>query len=77
MHSLQDCINYSPALLKSNHARPLFVLYQLLNAMQHTHDQGLVLGDITLSDIIVSPELWIRVGQCYLLTIIIHYTYII
>jgi len=40
--------------------------------MQHTHDQGLVLGDITLSDIIVSPELWIRVRQCHLLTIIIH-----
>uniref|UniRef100_A0A2H8TDC8 WD repeat-containing protein 81 n=1 Tax=Melanaphis sacchari TaxID=742174 RepID=A0A2H8TDC8_9HEMI len=61
VHSLQDCINYSPALLKSNYARPLFVLYQILNAMQNTHDQGLVLGDITLSDIIVSPELWIRV----------------
>lgn len=40
----------------------MFVLYQLLNAMQNTHDQGLVLGDITFSDIIVSPELWIQVG---------------
>uniref|UniRef100_A0A2S2QUA6 Putative inactive serine/threonine-protein kinase lvsG n=1 Tax=Sipha flava TaxID=143950 RepID=A0A2S2QUA6_9HEMI len=61
VHSFQDCVNYSPTLLKSSHARPLFVLYQLLNAMQYTHDQGLVLGDITLSDIIVSPELWIRI----------------
>lgn len=62
VYSLQDCINYSPALLKSSHARPMFVFYQLLNAMQNTHDQGLVLGDITLSDIIISPELWIRVS---------------
>ncbi|XP_050432817.1 WD repeat-containing protein 81 [Adelges cooleyi] len=60
-HFFQDCSNYSPALIKACHARPLFVVYQILNAMQNTHDRGLILGDITFSDIIVSPELWIRI----------------
>ncbi|RZF35651.1 hypothetical protein LSTR_LSTR013062 [Laodelphax striatellus] len=60
-HSLLDCVRFSPALLSGNYAKPLFIIYQLLRLMRQLHDNGLVLGDITLSDILVSDNLWIQV----------------
>uniref|UniRef100_A0A1B6CYW9 BEACH domain-containing protein n=2 Tax=Clastoptera arizonana TaxID=38151 RepID=A0A1B6CYW9_9HEMI len=61
MYSLQDCVNYSPSVLAGSYAKPLFIIYQLLRLMRHLHDYGLALGDITLSDILISQDLWIQV----------------
>lgn len=60
-HSLQDCVSFSPAVLGSCHTKPLFILYQLLQAMCALHDRGLVLGNISLGDILLSDNLWIQV----------------
>lgn len=61
IYSLLDCVRFSPALLCGGHTKPLFLIYQLLRLMRHLHDCGLALGDITLSDILISDTLWIQV----------------
>lgn len=61
MHSLLDCVRFSPALLTGGYTKPLFLIYQLLRLMRHLHDYGLALGDITLSDVLISDSLWIQV----------------
>ncbi|KAK3930332.1 WD repeat-containing protein 81 [Frankliniella fusca] len=60
-HSLQDCVSFSPAVLGSCHTKPLFILYQLIQVMCALHDRGLVLGNISLNDILLSENLWIQV----------------
>lgn len=44
--------------------RPLFVLYQLLEAARDTHDRGLHLGDITLSHLFVDDALYLNLLPC-------------
>lgn len=61
---VQDCVNFSTAILGENYYKPLFVAYQLLRVMRDMHDKGLAVGDITLSDILISDNLWIQVGIC-------------
>nr|CAD7259629.1 unnamed protein product [Timema shepardi] len=60
-HSLEDCVTFSPALLGSSYMKPLFVIYQLIQAMRTMHDRGMVLGDITLGDILITDNLWIQI----------------
>lgn len=60
-YTLQDCVSFSPAVLSGSHSKPLFIIYQLLRVMRHLHDYGLALGDITLSDIQLTDDLWIQV----------------
>ncbi|XP_046400829.1 WD repeat-containing protein 81 [Ischnura elegans] len=68
--SMVSCSSYSFSLStpgSSSIARPLFVIYQLLQLMQDTHDRGLALGDLTLSHLLLADDgLWIRVLPCLL-----------
>ncbi|XP_036144905.1 WD repeat-containing protein 81 isoform X6 [Monomorium pharaonis] len=60
-YSLRECVMYSPAALSTSHGKPLFVVYQLLRLSRDLHDRGLVLGKITLSDILVTKNFTIQV----------------
>lgn len=52
---------YSPAALNMSHGKSLFVVYQLLRLSRDLHDRGLALGEITLSDILVTDNFTIKV----------------
>lgn len=60
-HSLQDCIMFSPSVLDHSNAKPLFIIYQLLQTLLTMHDRSLTIGDITLNDIYLSENLWIQI----------------
>ncbi|CAG8488716.1 9486_t:CDS:10 [Ambispora leptoticha] len=58
--TLQDLLNFSPGVLKSN-VKKSFVVYQLLRGVQELHEQGLVHGNLKLSNIFVDENLWINI----------------
>ncbi|KAG7210223.1 hypothetical protein KM043_011773 [Ampulex compressa] len=59
--SLRECVMYSPAALTTSHGKPLFLTYQLLRLSRDLHDKGLALGEITLSDILLTDNFTIQV----------------
>lgn len=59
-HSAYDCVSFSPALLSASRSRPLFVIFQLLQLMRDSHDRGLVLGDLSLHDLLLTEGLWLQ-----------------
>ncbi|KYN05036.1 WD repeat-containing protein 81 [Cyphomyrmex costatus] len=60
-YSLRECVMYSPAALNASYGKPLFVIYQLLRLSRDLHDRGLALGEITLSDILITDNFTIQV----------------
>ncbi|XP_057694255.1 WD repeat-containing protein 81 [Corythoichthys intestinalis] len=56
-YSLHDIVSFSPAKLANSHAKVLFIIYQLLTAIQACHASGLSCGDLSLSDIAVDEQL--------------------
>lgn len=61
---LKFIVIHSPVKLSGSEVRPLFVLYQLLEAARDTHDRGLHLGDITLSHLFVDDALYLSLLPC-------------
>ncbi|XP_026154391.1 WD repeat-containing protein 81 [Mastacembelus armatus] len=59
-YSLHDIVSFSPAKLANSHAKVLFILYQLLIALQACHAAGLSCGDLSLQDIAVDEQLCSR-----------------
>ncbi|XP_011502923.1 PREDICTED: WD repeat-containing protein 81 [Ceratosolen solmsi marchali] len=60
-YSLRECVTYSPAAISTSYAKPLFLTYQLLRLSRDLHDCGLLLGEVTLSDILIMDNLNIQV----------------
>ncbi|XP_062241305.1 WD repeat-containing protein 81 [Platichthys flesus] len=59
-YSLQDIVSFSPAKLANSHAKVLFILYQLIIALQACHAAGLSCGELSLLDIAVDEQLCSR-----------------
>lgn len=60
-HSLKECITFSPAILSRCYTKPLFIIFQLLQTLKALHDRSLTLGDIELSDVYMTEDLWVYV----------------
>nr|XP_020470494.1 WD repeat-containing protein 81 [Monopterus albus] len=56
-YSLNDLVSFSPAKLANSHAKVLFLIYQLLIALQACHAAGLSCGELSLHDIAVDEQL--------------------
>ena len=52
---------HSPAMLEDSVAKPLFVLYQLLNLLNHCHGKGATLGALGLKNVFIDARLWVQI----------------
>ncbi|KAM6933877.1 WD repeat-containing protein 81 [Xenentodon cancila] len=59
-YSLHDIVSFSPAKLANSHAKVLFIIYQVLIALQACHASGLSCGELSLQDIVVDEQLCCR-----------------
>ncbi|XP_062816112.1 WD repeat-containing protein 81 [Anolis carolinensis] len=62
-YCLHDVVTFSPAKLTNSHAKLLFVLFQVLQAMQACHRAGVACGALSLREVVVDEKLcaWLRV----------------
>ncbi|XP_015277396.1 PREDICTED: WD repeat-containing protein 81 [Gekko japonicus] len=56
-YSLHDIVTFSPAKLSNSHAKLLFILFQILQAMQACHGAGLACGAFSLHEVAVDEKL--------------------
>lgn len=62
-YTLWDLVVFSPAMVEGSHAKMLFILYQILQAVRSCHSKGLSVGDLKLNDCFVDSKLWIMLTQ--------------
>ncbi|XP_070577018.1 WD repeat-containing protein 81-like isoform X2 [Ptychodera flava] len=61
-HTLHDAVTFSSAILANSHAKPLFLVYQMLQSMLHCHKLGVVVGEINLGDFHLDEKLWLQLS---------------
>lgn len=59
--TLFDATVHSPAMFGDSVAKPLFVLYQLLQLLHHCHSKGVSLGELSLKNIFIDTRLWVKI----------------
>ncbi|XP_039363936.1 WD repeat-containing protein 81 isoform X3 [Mauremys reevesii] len=59
-YCLHDIVTFSPAKLTNSHAKVLFILFHVLQAMRACHQAGLACGPISLRDVAVDEKLCSR-----------------
>ncbi|XP_025903730.1 WD repeat-containing protein 81, partial [Nothoprocta perdicaria] len=57
---LHDVVTFSPAKLSNSHAKILFLLFHVLQAMRACHQAGLACGAVSLRDVAVDEKLCSR-----------------
>ncbi|KYO17155.1 WD repeat-containing protein 81 [Alligator mississippiensis] len=61
---LHDIVTFSPAKLANSHAKVLFLLFHVLQAMKACHQAGLACGPFSLRDVAVDEKLCGRLRVC-------------
>ncbi|KAG6928570.1 WD repeat domain 81 [Chelydra serpentina] len=59
-YCLHDIVTFSPAKLTNSHAKVLFILFHVLQAMRACHQAGLACGPFSLRDVAVDEKLCSR-----------------
>ncbi|XP_042298686.1 WD repeat-containing protein 81 [Sceloporus undulatus] len=59
-YCLHDIVTFSPAKLTNSHAKLLFILFQVLQAMQACHRAGIACGALSLREVAVDEKLCAR-----------------
>lgn len=62
-YSVHDVVTFTPSSLGGSYTKPLFILYQVLHAIKHSHQIGLSVGDLRLRNILVDDKHWMRLSQ--------------
>lgn len=57
-YTLESLLQFSRKMFKGD-IQKLFVIYQLIRVLKFSHDQGLIHGNITPCNILVSKTLWV------------------
>ncbi len=57
--SVHHMLRFSPAIVENSYLKPLFITYQILVAVNEVHKKGLIVGDISLSDIFMTNEMYV------------------
>lgn len=65
-YSLYDTVTFSPTLVQRHRVTSLFILYQILRAIQHCHDLGVSVGDLRLCDIMIDSKLWVQLSAVHI-----------
>lgn len=61
-YTLKDMLVFSPGLLFSRHTVPLFIVYQLLQALCFCHEQGLLHGNLRPQLVDIDPSFWVHLN---------------
>ena len=60
-HNLQFMLMYSTRLLSASNARPLFIVFQILQVLKRLHDSGLTHGQLKPANVLLDPTLWVTI----------------
>ena len=58
-YSVHHMLRFSPCMIEGSNLLPLFIVYQLLIAINDFHKKGLSIGNISLDDIVINNEYYI------------------
>jgi len=65
-NTIEDLINFNSYLLKKSETKKAFIIYQLFDALYVLHSNGIIHGNLKMSNIYVDESLWIRIkGICF------------
>ena len=60
--ALRDLVMFSPEVVMESHAKPLFVVYQILLALQHLHQHGIAHGALSSASVLVDHDLLVTLA---------------
>lgn len=65
-NTMEDLINFNFNILKKSETKKAFIIYQLFDALYMLHSNGIIHGNLKMSNIYVDESLWIRIkGICF------------